>query len=106
MEFERITREEPSQRAIWKYLSPVFYQAKRVPTCFVSKEEIGIVVNKRRRTVEYQRLKGSTATDLQTLVANVPIPHTQESFFLEVKLNQGPFLLLFSIYYQMLETTF
>lgn len=40
MEFERITREEPSQRAIWKYLSPVLYQAKRVPTFFISKADV------------------------------------------------------------------
>lgn len=54
---------------------------------------MGVIVNRRKRRVEYQRVKGTSATDLQTIVANVPIPHTQESFFLEVKLVQGKCLL-------------
>lgn len=89
MEHERITREEPSQRAIWKYLSPVLYQAKRVPSVFVGRESVHVRVNERKRIVECGRSKGAATTELLTIMANVPIPATQDSFFLEVRLLRG-----------------
>eukprot|EP01125_Pyxidicula_operculata_P005438 TRINITY_DN1931_c0_g2_i1.p1 TRINITY_DN1931_c0_g2~~TRINITY_DN1931_c0_g2_i1.p1 ORF type:complete len:2425 (-),score=534.59 TRINITY_DN1931_c0_g2_i1:786-8060(-) len=86
MENQKITRAEPSQKAVFQYLAPIFYQPKKVPNSFVEVE--GIAVDTKNRTVKYEHSKTGSPW-LLTVLSNEAISVNQESIFMEIKLIEG-----------------